>query len=256
MAFTGYYGWVGAGKTLSAVADIYARFKRDPNIVVLSNTPLVFPKVKGKELTQYLWHTTEEIQEFFLFAFSEENLLHERPTIVFIDEANLVLPSRLFAKLPPFFLSFFAQARKMNVHIYFTTQHFTRVELVLRELVEVWVKCERIMPFGWIRMTEQEISPSGTIMEEHGNRIRFFKKKYFKMYDTLYKVGMDKHLMPPTSGELARLESFIDGAYRQPTKSAKPPTMATGAERAEHEPPAEVAGTSTSVFSYKRPQGQ
>lgn len=211
MAFTGYYGFVGAGKTLSCVVDIYKQFKRDPEIVVLTNTPLSFPKHKGKALQQHLWNYPEELQEFFLFAFTNEDLVTKRKTIVLIDEANLVLPSRLFAKLPPFFLSFFAQARKMNIHVYFTTQHFLRIDVVLRELVEVWVRCEPV-GLGWIRQTEQEISPSGTIQDEFDRRFIFFKKKYYSMYDTLYKVSMDKNLLPPPP-EIQRMKSFLTTTF-------------------------------------------
>lgn len=213
----GYYGYRGSGKTLNLVADIYKVFIKNPDIIVITNTPLFFPPHPKTQtnLKQYQWTTIEELRHFFEFAMSEGNLVLNKPTIVIIDEANLVLPSRLFSKLPAFFLTFLAESRKLNTEIYFTTQHPARVERILKELTETWIHCQKIPFFGWTKKIEEELSPDGDLIEEFGVSLRFFHKKYYSMYNTHHIIGVREDLKNSLPAQVKPMEDFIDFHYRQ-----------------------------------------
>jgi len=113
-----------------------------------------------------------------------------------MDEANLVIPSRLFGKLKPFVLSFLAESRKLNCDIFFTTQHPSRVEKVLRELTEEWVGCIKIPILGWIYQQHETLSAEGKFIETTNRALLVRKSKYWSLYNTRHIVGMDSDLMP------------------------------------------------------------
>lgn len=212
----GYYGYRGSGKTLNLVAEVFGQFKRNPDLVVLTNTPLFFPShpKTGQILNQYHYSSIGELEEFFLFCLSEnKDYILSKEAIVIIDEANLAIPSRLFSKLPPFFLSFMAESRKLNVEIMFTTQHPLRVDLILRELCETWYNCDRIPLFGFLRRVEQELSPKATPVASMGTKFILRPSLYYSMYDTYHIVGMDASLLPPKDSKLAKMTDFLTKTY-------------------------------------------
>jgi len=208
----GYYGYRGSGKTLSLVAEVYSVFQKNPDLIVLTNTPFTFPphKKTGKILSQYHYSSISELEEFFLFCLSEnkEHIL-SKEAIVVIDEANLAIPSRLFSKLPPFFLSFMAESRKLNVEIMFTTQHPLRVDLILRELCETWYHCDRLPLFGILRRTEEELTPQATPIASMGSKYMLRPSVFFSYYDTYHIVGMDPSLLPPKDQKIEKMTEFL-----------------------------------------------
>jgi len=208
----GYYGYRGSGKTLSMIQNLWREFKRDPDICVITNTPLFFPPhpKTGQTLLQHLFYTVDELQEFFLFAVSEKDRLLSRMTFVVIDEASVAMPSRFFSKIDPFVLPFLAESRKMNVEIFFTTQHPSRVDVILRELTETWYQCSPVIGFlPWIRREEQDLSPNGEIVQSFKVDFLIFVKKYWPMYDTTWIVGINPALLPPKTERQLKMESFL-----------------------------------------------
>jgi len=211
----GYFGYRGQGKTMSLVSDIWSFWMEYPDLVLLSNTPMGFGNhpVTGKPMDFYLWNSVEELQDFFRFAVVSPDLVMRRFTVVVIDEANLVMPSRLFAKLDPFVLSFLAESRKLNCEIFFTTQHPLRPDKVLRELTEEWVECTRVPILGWIRQERMVLTSEGKPVESLGSSWLLRKSKYGAFYNTRHIVGMDEALLPRFQGHpkmLGYLESVFD----------------------------------------------
>jgi len=208
----GYYGYRGSGKTLSLTAHLWDEFRRDPDICVITNTPFSFPPhpKTGQSLLQHLFFTVDELEEFFLFAVSEKDKVLSRMTFVVIDEASVAMPSRFFSKIDPFILPFLAESRKFNVEIIFTTQHPSRVDLILRELTETWFHCQRVSFLGLIKKEEQDLSPSGQVIATHGQSWIIFRKKYFSMYDTTWIVGINPSLLPPKTKAQMKMLAFFE----------------------------------------------
>jgi len=208
----GYYGYRGSGKTLSLVANLWREFVRDPDICVITNTPLTFPPhpKTGQVLLQHLFYTVDELQEFFLFAVAEKDRILTRMTFVIVDEASVAMPSRFFSKIDPFVLPFLAESRKMNVEIFFTTQHPSRVDVVLRELTETWFQCSPVIGFlPWIRREEQDLSPNGEILNSYKVDFLLRVKKYWPMYDTHWIVGINPALLPKKTEQQRKMDSFL-----------------------------------------------
>lgn len=69
-----------------------------------------------------------------------------RDCTVVIDEANLWVSSREWSKIPTQVITGWQESRKTGVSFIFTSQHESRVDLIIRELVDWVYICERV-PF-------------------------------------------------------------------------------------------------------------
>jgi len=227
----GYYGFRGAGKTLSLVVDLYAIWKKDPSIIVISNTPMDFgihPKTKTR-LNFFLYNKIDELSGFMGFCISERERIIDKMTYVVIDETGVVLPSRFFQKIPQFMLAFLMESRKINVEILFTVQHPTKTDKVLRELTEFWRYCSRTPLLGWIKQTEEELDPAScTVVKEYRKRFVFFPRKYYKFYDSYYFVGMDEALSGDIEAMKPHMREFVFKTYPVPADRALPDLRAQG----------------------------
>lgn len=103
------------------------------------------------------------------------------------------------------------QHGKDDLNIFGTVQHYRRIDIALRELVEVWhdvttiwgnadnekpflgLKIFRITSVEGIEFFEpyigQKIMKESVLDIPQSSKIRFFKKKFGKLYDTRQKVG-------------------------------------------------------------------
>lgn len=236
----GYWGYRGAGKTLNAVADLYERFNWDPNILILSNTPLFFPKHKktGGELEWIRWWDMDEVVAYFQECMKYGDEVMKRPTYVLIDEASVTMNARFWKECDPAMLAFMFQSRHINVEIVFTTQHPSMVDANLRRITETWQHCEKmrflgLFPTKWMSITEQELTPEGGIVEEHHTRRRFFVKRYWPMYrtdgvDSL--VGVSRNVRKDVPNVRAEFIEAIHRAYgieanKQISTTARPPVI-------------------------------
>lgn len=194
---TCFYGLRGQGKSLHAVKRIYQQFKIDPEIIVFTNCPLFLPDVNGKKLKQYYFEDIDTLEQFFRFAISCRGYLVNYNVLVFIDEANIVMPSRFFKKLPPYILSFLAQSRHFNVDVIYTTQAPIRVDKVMREITDEWIECHRML-FNWVYKTiETRIGIEGQLDGDPiSQSFSFFPRKYQAMYDTHHPVSIPVNVDP------------------------------------------------------------
>lgn len=215
----GYSGFRGAGKTRALVGDIYNKFQKNPDLIIFTNTPLTFPKHKktGKELIQYVYSDIEEIMSFFEYAVLNPDVLLEKESLVVIDEANLVMPSRFYDKLDGSVLAFLAESRKLNTDIFFTTQHPARVDKVLRELTEEWYLCRSLGSMLTIKL-KMILDNAGQPLEQIGRSFMFRPSRFHGMYDTHYIVGMSEKLKSQTVMS-PPIQQFIDNHYQLDTKS-------------------------------------
>lgn len=135
---------------------------------------------------------------------------HMEKGVIICDEAQKYFNSRRWESLSADTESKLQQHGKDGLDIYATVQHYRRIDVTVRELVEVWTDVETIVgnpnnkkPFLGLkvfRMTHVEgieyFEPyiNQKIMIEKNldipqvRRISFFRKKYGRAYDTLQKI--------------------------------------------------------------------
>lgn len=114
---------------------------------------------------------------------------------VVIDEANMWTNSRMWQKVPPQILEAWQESRKSAVSFIFTTQHEQRVDLVIRELADFVMICERPawlprwVPFFRVMRTHledvNEVRRGGIAPAEY----YWLKDRVFASYSTRERLG-------------------------------------------------------------------
>lgn len=187
-----YIGRVGSGKTLNMVYDLANAMYRGRRVI--TNTPIecLFDppfRVPHKLKAEFIPKGKD-----FLHA-----LAYAQNCIIAVDEASIFLPSQFWNKLPPELLIKFAENRKFNCDIYYTTQGFGHTVKRLRDLTQIVHSC-RGWWFGWkklfmVRTFLPEFffgMPTENKYKAYhlGNRILWPSplKRAFKAYDTHYVV--------------------------------------------------------------------
>jgi len=114
---------------------------------------------------------------------------------VIIDEAQAWASARQWASIPPEVLASWAQSRKRGVEWVFLTQHESRVELVIRQLVEAVVVIERVpwlprwVPVRWVSwsvLDDLAAVRSGRIAPE----LVVLRDQWLAAYSTWQEVGV------------------------------------------------------------------
>jgi len=119
----GLLGPHGSGKTYTLVREAYRRRRRWPDYPVYANFHVDLPGDGPVHLLKK-W---------------PDDLMQARQGLVLIDEINLVMPSRLWDKVPGEILYVLAQARKFKLDLWWTAQYLSRVDKAAREVTsEVW----------------------------------------------------------------------------------------------------------------------
>lgn len=130
---------------------------------------------------------------------------------IVMDEAQRYFNSRQWQELSTETEIKLQQHGKDDLNIYGTTQHFTRIDVSLRYLVEVWYDVETIfgspnnnkifLGIKIFRITaiegveymqaymDMKINPKLDLVIPGKKKIEFFRKKYAIIYDTRAKVG-------------------------------------------------------------------
>jgi len=130
----GYIGDNGSGKTLTAVRDTL------PSLImgrtVVSTTPLFDP------LAEY--DKTPHASYRPLRSWTEITTL--RNADLLLDEVQSVANSRQANAIPPQLLTAFLQLRKRGVVLRWTTTHWARIDLSLREVTKAAVICNSSWP--------------------------------------------------------------------------------------------------------------
>jgi len=131
----------GAGKSLEAVRALFWCWLTGSQIY--SNIPLFFTKADRKNGTP----TTERISYYEDLT----ELISAEYGVIFMDEAQVLCDCRQWESLPPEFRWKLQQHRKHRLDFYGTTQNIKRVDISLRELVQDWTHCVRLIKIPKIK---------------------------------------------------------------------------------------------------------
>ena len=181
----GYLGLPGAGKTFSAVRETVHRRKRNPHLRVYSNMSMDLPG-DGEFIKLEGW----------------EELLDAHDGLVILDEINLWMPSRAWAKLPGPLLWKWAQVRKSGLDIIWTAQHQARVDKLVRELTWMvyqmfsWRKLGFFAAKAYLGEVRPELFASWAFMP--------FDINVARRYDTFEEVSLPEYLAGVLQRDMAK----------------------------------------------------
>jgi len=120
---------------------------------------------------------------------------------VIIDEANAFAPSREWQSIPPQVISEWQESRKSRVDFIFTAQHETRVDVIIRELVDYLLRMERIplLPKWWplfrIQQTYLEELTDVRNGKVYRGSIERIPHDAFAAYDTRERIANDSGMI-------------------------------------------------------------
>ena len=197
-ALVAFVGLFGKGKTLSVVhwvvVKIYERFNNlkiydifrrkwvTQRIYVLSNVDLSIPMVKFTGLKQIVELADE------MHKYDEENDTLTN-IIVLGDEFSVQLNSRSFkSNIDPLFLNTLLTCRHHHISIYYTSQRFSHVDALLRQVTSYVISCDK----RWRFMVHEkydayalEKATDTTLVKPLKRFGWFIKDKDYANYDTL-----------------------------------------------------------------------
>lgn len=172
-----YVGGLGAGKTLGAVKECFALYRR--GFTIYSNIGLKFPYVP---LTKQVF----------------EDLIHDKAglqnAVILLDEIHIWIDSRSSMKKKNKIITYFLlQTRKRNVRLFCTTQDISQVDVRLRRSANLIV--ESFNPANALSLVKTPNQPVLLVQFGYkGLRMyllgRFFRKAkiyanpYYALYDT------------------------------------------------------------------------
>ncbi|GAB6174417.1 hypothetical protein JCM15765_38950 [Paradesulfitobacterium aromaticivorans] len=159
----GYLGLPGSGKSYTMGADAYILRERFPMMPVYTNIELNLPG-NGPIYVMDDW----------------EDLVNAENGLVILDEVNLWIQARVWAKVPGALLWKRAQVRKSGLKVLWTAQSHKRVDTVLRELTFHTHVCKSWKRLGFFFVR----SYGGVLGEPEGFRIVPFINKYKNVYET------------------------------------------------------------------------
>jgi len=101
---------------------------------------------------------------------------------IFIDEMHIFMDSRSsMGKTNKALTHFILQTRHLGVHLYFTTQDISQVDIRLRRQLDMLVYCTQTTYDGWFKQT---IIDYRDVMHIRKNEIVYNGSKFYDLYDT------------------------------------------------------------------------
>lgn len=173
MSVEGYIGLPGSGKTYAMVHRAYYRRRRDPELRIWANFDIQLPG-RPVELLRRL----------------PDDLKAVRNGLVLLDELNIVMPGRLWNKIPGEMLYKFNQTRKARLDMYYSAQVFDMVDKVAREVTnETWEMSNWAnLGFFWYRRYVL-----GSHKHPNGRGFIVFEKEVARCYDTMQVVDIPEY---------------------------------------------------------------
>ena len=193
-----FVGLFGKGKTLSAVhkvvfgiynkyngLTVYDPFRKKwvkQRIYVLSNVDLSIPFVPFTGLKQLVELSRE------MHNYDDE---HDTLTCIIVlgDEFSVQLNSRTFkSNIDPLFLNTLLTCRHHHISIYYTSQRFSHVDALLRQVTSYVVSCDkqwRFMCHEQYDAYQLEKATDTTLIKPLRRFGWFIKDRDFNAYDTL-----------------------------------------------------------------------
>jgi len=172
----GIVGRMGTGKSYLAVSMAYDRLRQ--GVDVASNFKLDVSDLGGR------WAPFSSLDQ----------LAELKNCVVIIDEAHLMLPSHLGAKLPMIARQALAHARKQGLDVYWISQHETRVAKVLRDLTSFIVKCEKVGSWHIYRTYDADEYGRADAKSLRWQMTRR-KRRIMALYDTAEIIDIDDYAL-------------------------------------------------------------
>lgn len=212
-----FWGKKGAGKSSKAVSEILTWYEAGLDIVTnIHINARLLPKTKTPGR---IFHT-EDPNDLQYFR-GKKNA----PILFVFDEAYLKFNSRKWGELSDTTHQLMAQARKIHVEIIIIAQGFKRIDLVLREICDVFVRFKSAaFGFGYTEYAEElsltqenTLVPYGTADETatHG-RFHFHRKRNWQAYDTDQLFGsLLKELVPKKFRDIVSDQELTFPAFQE-----------------------------------------
>lgn len=173
MSVEGYIGLPGSGKTYSMVHRAYYRRRKNPALRVWANFHISLPG-GPVELLRKL----------------PEDLRNVRDGLVLLDELNIVMPGRLWNKVPAEMMYKFNQTRKSRLDLYYSAQVFDMVDKAAREVTnETWEMSNWAnLGFFWYRRYIL-----GNHKYPNGRGLIMFEDAVIRSYDTMEFIDVPEY---------------------------------------------------------------
>lgn len=122
-----------------------------------------------------------------------------RSGVILVDEINIFFSSRFWRSLPPQIMYFWAQSRKMKLDLYWTSQHLSRIDTIIREITNwVWL-CQKISPFNLFTLFKTSLYTPESIYHLKNRAFLtnyfFLNKKIYNSYNTYEIIDLPNHLI-------------------------------------------------------------
>ena len=177
----GFVGGLGEGKSYSAVLWV-ARLGRQAlkagsEVTLYSNLDVRLPGVRCVR-----------------FA-GPEDFMNMRDGLVLVDEANLVLSSRAWDRVPAQVLMGLASVRKHRLDMLWTAHSVARVDRVLREVTTEVYSVRNMIRIGLVRWVRWELDERGDeFTRKAGSGWWRFDRAVAGAYDTYADVAASAYL--------------------------------------------------------------
>lgn len=205
---TCYEGHFGKGKTLSAVHDVFAFYKRYNNKRYIGEIEYKGKKYKGEILQRVIVLSNvhingvptvylDSLQKIVDFSEVQKKIDYENSTrtvvYVLIDEASVLLNSRNFkSNINGVVLNALLTCRHYNLNICYTSQKFRLTDALLRSVTQKVVNCNkiwRVQTFKVYNADEVDNAGTSTVVKPVSRCAWFVKNKDYNRYDTTAVVS-------------------------------------------------------------------
>lgn len=177
IAFTGR---PGSGKTVAMIHMGHKLLKKGYDVHINISMKPYFKKVRGN---LYFWHRLSDTYDI-------------TKGWILMDEAHIYMRARKWESLPERMELKLAQHRKDGLNMVITTQNLARIDVIVRELVDVHWRMKQYFGRFFIM---KEFDPDMDKLMLKPIRTRWFwaSKALLNSFDTLAKVDPEKPFLAP-----------------------------------------------------------
>lgn len=225
ICFTGLFG---KGKTLTCVHTVTSFYKKYNGLMVYDKNRKKFVRqrvavLSNVELKSIPYSKLESLQQIVNVAhmLNDEDLKLDTITylIVLGDEFSVQLNSRNFkTNIDPLFLNTLLTCRHYNISIYYTTQRFSIVDALLRQVTQTVIECDKFWRFQRLRVYDAyqlENCTNPLLVEPLKRKCWFVRNRDYSAYDTFACVDDLEHSV--MSGDMLTAEQILQSIQSQPT---------------------------------------
>ena len=201
-----YTGLFGKGKTLSCVHTVCSFYKKYNGLNVYDKSRKKFVRqrvfvLSNVELKSIPYAKLESLKQIVDVAHELKDEDFKNDTITFLlvlgDEFSVQLNSRNFkTNIDPLFLNTLLTCRHYNISIYYTTQRFSIVDALLRQVTQTVIECDKFWRFQRQRVYDAyqlENCTNPLLVEPLKRKCWFVRNKDYSAYDTLACVDELEH---------------------------------------------------------------